>query len=426
MKTVCVISGTETDKKIIKALGLNVADEGGDAVKISTLDAHLKVTSPPHFLKNYSGSMVLDLHLDSNELFDVARGVMVLVEVFLLDIECAEMFLNRSLNSPALIQEAAAELLKLGVKSVFIKGEHLHDPLWIHDYWTNGTHSFWLTQRRHLNTKYSETDSIFSTTVTASLALGYSVEDALVIAKMYVHRGIRLAETDFYHGGFPEDQVDIPYLSSRPLQSAPQPFKLAPYLGLYPVVDSFAWVETLLKLGVKTIQLRIKERNKTLIEEMKRSIAVAKKYQALLFINDYWDLALELGAHAVHLGQEDLDNADLEAIRQQGLLLGVSTYCYFEVARAHAISPSYIAIGPIYPTNSKKLEVEAQGIGGLRRWRRTLNYPLVAIGGISIERARDVAATGVSGVALISAITEAEDPLKATKQLISLLSSVGN
>ena len=187
------------------------------------------------------------------------------------------------------------------------------------------------------------------------------------------------------------------------------------------MVDSADWVETLVQLGVKTLQLRIKERTKTLEEEMQRSIVLAKKYQATLFINDHWDLALKLGAKAVHLGQADLDTADLEAIQGQGLLLGVSTHCYYEVARAHAIAPSYVAIGPIYPTTSKEMDFAAQGIERLQRWMRTLNYPLVAIGGINLEHMPDVVATGVSGVALISAITCAEDPRIATKQLLSLI-----
>ena len=116
-----------------------------------------------------------------------------------------------------------------------------------------------------------------------------------------------------------------------------------------------------------------------------------------------------------------METADLEAIRQKGLFLGLSTHCYYEVARAHGVCPSYVAIGPIYPTTSKEMPFSAQGITMLKRWKRTLEYPLVAIGGISLDRAPDVVATGVSGVALISAITQAEDPQQATRQLLSLM-----
>lgn len=341
-------------------------------------------------------------------------------EVLVLNMDEAEIKAQCSICTCSEIESAAQTLLLSGFASVFIQGNKLHHQSWTHDYWTNGARSFWLTQRRYDGAQDPKIKSIFLEKVKWARDFGYSLEDALVIASMYVRRGIRLAQTEFHHGGFPEDEIDIPYVSSTPLVTAPKPFKRAPHLGLYPVVDSSAWVETLLALGVKTIQLRIKERTAYLADEIKRSIALAKQYQAILFVNDHWDLALDLGADAVHLGQEDLDSADLHAIHAQGLLLGVSTYCYYEVGRAHALCPSYIAIGPVYPTNSKELAFAAQGIEQLQRWRRTLNYPLVAIGGISLERAPEVVATGVSGVALISAITAAADPRHATEQLLRI------
>lgn len=333
----------------------------------------------------------------------------------------AEFILKRKIMTHQSMQEAAHELLILGAKSVFILGEHLQDSSWRHDYWTNGATSFWLTQNHFSDTEYPELRSILSAAITASLALGHLLEDALIIAKMYVHRAVRRAKVGVYYGGFPENEMDLPYLSSKPMCEIPPSFKRCHRLGLYPVVDRFTWVEMLLNLGVKTIQLRIKEKTKTLEEEMRRSIALAKKHQATLFINDYWEMALELNAEAVHLGQSDLDTADIDAIRKQGLLLGVSTHCYYEVARAHALNPSYIAIGPIFPTTSKEMPFTAQGIASLQRWKRTLNYPLVAIGGINIERMPDVVAAGVHGVALISAITHAKDPQRATEQLLSFI-----
>lgn len=123
----------------------------------------------------------------------------------------------------------------------------------------------------------------------------------------------------------------------------------------------------------------------------------------------------------MHLGQEDLDTADIDALQRQGLYLGISAYCDAEVTRAISVRPSYIAIGPIYPTHSKDLPVAAQGVEQLQHWQHTLNYPLVAIGGINKERIADVAATGVSGIAVISAIMEAVDPKKATQELLSFI-----
>ena len=196
-------------------------------------------------------------------------------------------------------------------------------------------------------------------------------------------------------------------------------FKPCSRLGLYPVIESSAWVEKLLPLGVKTIQLRIKERTETLDEEIIKSIALAKRYGALLSINDHWELAIRYGAQAVHLGHEDLDTADLDAIRKAGLFLGLSTHNQEEVDRACSIGPSYIACGPIYATNSKMMPYSPQGIDALNHWRKVLDYPLVAIGGINLGRIPEVMATGVDGVALIAAITQAADPISATRDLLA-------
>lgn len=203
------------------------------------------------------------------------------------------------------------------------------------------------------------------------------------------------------------------------LQTKPgKPFRACHHLGLYPVVDSYAWVEKLLPRGVKTIQLRIKQAHARLEEEISKSIGCAKQHGATLFVNDYWKLALELGAEAVHLGQEDLASADLKAIRKADLLLGISTHCLAEVERAFAIAPSYIACGPIYATTSKIMPFAPQGIERLAYWCQSLPFPIVAIGGINLDRVPAVLAAGAKGVALISAITKAADPIKATDELL--------
>ncbi|KTD55665.1 phosphomethylpyrimidine kinase/thiamin-phosphate pyrophosphorylase [Legionella santicrucis] len=373
-----------------------------------------------YFTKQHSIPVVLDAYFLLQKVYYKKSDLIPwfsLANLSVLDTHEAELILGYKIASHQSMQKAAHELLSLGNQSILLLGEHLTEA-WCHDYWTNGVTSFWLTQSRIPHTTHSENRSILSAAITASLALGYSLKDALIIAKMYTHQTMRRTQTGFDFGGFPEDEIDLPYLTSTPLYEAPQPFKRCHRLGLYPVVDSFAWVELLLSVGVKTIQLRIKERAETLEKEIQRSIALAKKHRATLYINDYWELALKFKADGVHLGQSDLDAADVDAIRKRGLLLGVSTHCYYEVAKAHAINPSYIAIGPIYPTTSKAMPFLAQGIERLKRWQRTLNYPLVAIGGINIERMSDVVTTGVQGVALISAITKAQDPRRATEQLL--------
>lgn len=196
----------------------------------------------------------------------------------------------------------------------------------------------------------------------------------------------------------------------------------APRLGLYPVVDSVEWIARLLEAGVRTIQLRIKDQQDEAVEPaIVEAIALGKRYQARLFINDYWRLAIKHHAYGVHLGQEDLDVANLNAIREAGLRLGVSTHDDAELDRALAIRPSYIALGHIFPTQTKAMPSEPQGLSELQRHiARLKGVSTVAIGGISIARAPEVLATGVGSIAVVSAITQALDWRAATQRLLTL------
>lgn len=196
-------------------------------------------------------------------------------------------------------------------------------------------------------------------------------------------------------------------------------------LGLYPVVDSVEWIERLLDAGVRTIQLRIKDcQNHEVEEAVRDAIALGKRYRARLFINDYWRLAIKYHAYGVHLGQEDLDVADLEAIRQAGLRLGLSTHDDAELDRALALRPSYIALGHIFPTQTKEMPSAPQGTTELKRHlARLQDISTVAIGGISLARVPEVLATGVGSVAVVSAITQAADWREATKQLLDMVES---
>ncbi|HCM62629.1 MAG TPA: thiamine phosphate synthase [Morganella sp. (in: Bacteria)] len=193
-------------------------------------------------------------------------------------------------------------------------------------------------------------------------------------------------------------------------------------LGLYPVVDSVLWIERLLKLGVRTIQLRIKDKTDMQVDEQIRTaIALGKHYQARLFINDYWRLAIKYGAYGVHLGQEDIALADLQATQQAGLRLGISTHDESELQRAKTLHPSYIALGHIFPTQTKEMPSSPQGLDNLaRQVAATPEIPTVAIGGISCEIAPEVLATGVGSIAVVSAITKAPDWQAATRQLLKL------
>ncbi|EBW1656225.1 MAG TPA: thiamine phosphate synthase [Proteus vulgaris] len=194
-------------------------------------------------------------------------------------------------------------------------------------------------------------------------------------------------------------------------------------LGLYPVVDSAEWIERLLKTGVTTLQLRIKDKQPNDVEqEIVEAIKLGRQYHARLFINDYWQLAIKHHAYGVHLGQEDLDIADLDAIKKSGLRLGISTHDETELQRAKTLRPSYIALGHIFPTTTKDMPSKPQGLDALKHQvEQTPNFPTVAIGGISLERVPDVVATGVGSVALVSAITKAPDWQQVTRKLLELV-----
>jgi thiamine-phosphate pyrophosphorylase/hydroxymethylpyrimidine kinase/phosphomethylpyrimidine kinase/thiamine-phosphate diphosphorylase len=189
-------------------------------------------------------------------------------------------------------------------------------------------------------------------------------------------------------------------------------------LGFYPVAPDAAWVQRLLGWGVRTVQLRIKAADHTPAEieqQVRAAIAAGRAVPgAQVFINDHWQLALAAGAYGVHLGQQDLDSADLGALRHAGLRLGLSTHTPVELARARAAQPSYLAIGPIYPTTLKVMPYEPVGLARLKDWStQAAPYPVVAIGGISLALMPGVMACGVDGVAVVSAVTLAADPEQA-------------
>ncbi|EOC1428867.1 thiamine phosphate synthase [Cronobacter dublinensis] len=193
-------------------------------------------------------------------------------------------------------------------------------------------------------------------------------------------------------------------------------------LGLYPVVDSVEWIARLLEAGVRTLQLRIKDKTDADVEaDVRAAIDLGKRYHARLFINDYWRLAIKHQAYGVHLGQEDLQTADLNAIRAAGLRLGVSTHDDMEIEVALAVRPSYVALGHVFPTQTKQMPSAPQGLAQLAAHVQRLgDYPTVAIGGISLARAPAVLETGVGSIAVVSAITQAADWRAATQQLLEL------
>jgi thiamine-phosphate pyrophosphorylase len=189
----------------------------------------------------------------------------------------------------------------------------------------------------------------------------------------------------------------------------------------YLIVDSADWIDRLIPLGVKLVQLRIKDMPAgDLKQHIRRSREICAAHGCQLVINDYWQLAIEEGCDFVHLGQEDLADADLDAIRRAGLKLGVSTHDEAELDTALAAEPDYVALGPVWPTILKQMKWAPQGLERVSAWKTAAKgLPLVAIGGITAERAPLVLERGADTAAVVTDIRRNADPEKRTAEWLA-------
>lgn len=185
--------------------------------------------------------------------------------------------------------------------------------------------------------------------------------------------------------------------------------KLDPF---YLIVDSADWIERLIPIGVKLVQLRMKDVSEDILREhIKRSKAICQKFSCQLIINDYWQIAIEEKCDFIHLGQEDLADADLASIHKAGLKLGVSTHDSAELDKALAVKPDYVALGPVYETILKKMKWQPQGVEKVTRWKSLVgDLPLVAIGGLTPDRAQGVLQAGADSAAVVTDIKLNENP----------------
>jgi len=255
----------------------------------------------------------------------------------------------------------------------------------------------------------------------AAIEMGFIEADAKVLGKAWS----RMAQGD---GGFnalkwpnrPEHFDLLPWTRNM----NPNAFAECPkHLGLYGIMPDAEWVKRMVDAELPTVQLRLKSEDRSKIrKQVRAAVEAVKESKTLLFINDYWEEAIDAGAYGVHLGQEDLEDANLEEIRVAGLRLGLSTHGYAEMVHADRFCPSYIAMGAVFPTNLKKMATVPQGLGRLYQYAKLMNnYPLVAIGGIDQDSIRAVSKSGVGSVAVVRALTEAKDPKAAVKHLQDLM-----
>ena len=255
----------------------------------------------------------------------------------------------------------------------------------------------------------------------ASIEMGFIESDAKVLGKAWS----RMAQHD---GGFnplkwpdrPEHFDLLPWTRNMNPKAFPECPKR---LGLYGVMPDADWVKRMVDAEIPTVQLRFKSEDRYKIrKQIKESVKAVEGSKTLLFINDYWQEAINAEAYGVHLGQEDLELADLEEIREAGLRLGLSTHGYAELVYADRFCPSYIAMGAVFPTNLKKMPTAPQGLGRLYKYAKLMShYPLVAIGGIDQDSIHAVSRSGVGSVAVVRAITQAKDPKAAVKHLQELM-----
>ena len=188
----------------------------------------------------------------------------------------------------------------------------------------------------------------------------------------------------------------------------------------YPIFDDSSWLKRLLPLGIKLVQLRVKDKS---VDNVREQLILAKElcetYDATLIVNDYWELAIELRCDWVHLGQEDLDDADVGALKKRGIKLGLSTHDQDELDRALTFDPEYIALGPVYPTILKKMKWHEQGLPRVTEWKKYIKgIPLVAIGGMTVERTAEVFEAGADIISVVTDITLNKSPEARVKSWI--------
>jgi len=260
----------------------------------------------------------------------------------------------------------------------------------------------------------ADAEDHFSVSLLAARLLGFLEHDAQCVAQAWDAQTKRTGQFD--PAAWPCEPVDFGLRTERSGQAFPGcPQKL----GLYAVLPDAAWVARMVDLGVPTVQLRFKSDDLHAVQrEVRAAVKAVEGSNSLLFINDHWQAAIDAGAYGVHLGQEDMHEAPLEHIRAHGLRLGLSSHGYVEMQHAARHEPSYIALGAVFPTTLKRMETAPQGLGRLNQYARLMrHHSLVAIGGIDLATMPAVLQSGVGSVAVVRAITGAEDVADRIRQL---------
>ena len=354
-----------------------------------------------------------------------------LLDIITPNLPEAKTLTNSDNEEPLLL---ANMLQAQGINTVIIKGGHGEQDNCTDvclEKTSDGNKLYQLSSEK-LATSYSHGGGCsFASALACLLAKGYLVRDAFTLTKAFINQGLskQQGKTDYY-GAF--EQTALPsspdYFAKVSSDITSKYQQLAAFkslelnkvkLGLYPVIDSIYWLKTLLPLKPNIIQLRLKNKSQAeLASTIAEAVSLCKNTCTRLFINDYWQLAIKYQAYGVHIGQEDLQDADLAAIQQAGLRLGISTHGCYEFLLAQQLKPSYLAIGAIFPTRTKDMTGQIQGLDNLSHiLNLKTNIPICAIGGINQSNIEQVWQSGEDSVAVVTAITEAEQPTHAIAAL---------
>lgn len=362
-----------------------------------------------------SGAQIINCSL----LNEMKRDLLPLITLITPNIMEAEYISGQKVHFAKDFQKTANVIKDLGVEAVLVKDGHGTGD-WCRDYFHSDISSFWMWTSRLKTCNVRGTGCCLSSAIAALYAQLGELSEAVVVGTAYVKRAIRLASPLLHHGPWPVEECDMPMITSS-FQVQPRissfPECNRNFQGIYPVLPSSEWIKKMVDWDVKVAQLRIKkERSSHVDGEMIESINYSKNSQCGLYINDHWESAIKYGAYGVHLGQSDCIVANIGAIADAGLRLGVSTHSYEELGRALALNPSYIALGPIFPTTTKDMPWKPQGIGRIAIWKTLSNKPLVAIGGMNRDNASKAFSAGADAVACVRELTEAGDPEGIIKQ----------
>jgi hydroxymethylpyrimidine kinase/phosphomethylpyrimidine kinase/thiamine-phosphate diphosphorylase len=396
-------------------------------------------------LKASTGARFLDA-FDRGEIDPLLKQV----DLITPNLQEAEMLTQIKINSFADIQLAAKQLLDRGVNNVLIKGGHSFDEANINshsfcrDYFANKNQSFWLSHAKQNQPNNHGTGCSLASAIASFVAQECALSDSLVLANRFIQQSLRLAAPQGKGAGpvwqaplenHPTDLCDL-IKSAEHFEHSNlvEKFLTADPLGLYAIVDNLIDLERLVTQGIDTLQWRDKHTKNTSSsdesdkkENLKQAIKYCQLSNTPLYINDDWQLALELNAYGVHLGQEDLaliQPDDLKGLQKKGLRLGISCHTETELAYAHSLRPSYLAFGPVFTPHSKIVAHSPLGLNKLRIWQNCYGklYPTTCIGGISLDNMAQILTTGMTSVAVISALTDEDKSVPficAFKSLIS-------